>query len=765
MTASTTAVVGVVASCDVTTNSDQSKLDGASQANVLQALGLQPSQDSAIPAQPADKIATVNGLENVVIKITKWTPNTNTGVLSFTATLSKEGLVSKDIKITTSWKSGDTPPATENGKVALADNHTIAGKLITSVATDQFTVVIPTGTTLGTTDDMILSLIKSKFVGVGELRVNAKNPSNQAPTGDISTPGGPYEYVIQDPGKGGKTDTATLAITVKSDVPNTDGNVQLNSGAAITGTGKQFSVELPVGASVGTDPTMINGLIASQFNGVGPPSAAVKAGSQALPTWAISAPGTFHYIITDPGQGDGATADNAELTIVVKGQDPIPTLGGRIDVVNDSTDRLRPLWHVDGMTTIITPDELNKQLNALQTLAHFSLPAGGYGVQVPRMLEVTGTEGHANIAPISDPSGLFTLSMQKIVTNEKDGTTKIVDLPNIADTDVKNGDQVLLKIHANDGSTVNGASVGIYKFQVGGLGFDLKGQTQQVRSGNSADPGPESIDDGESGALWNRLREGQATLDNYDKTISLFKQGGIVQSKLGQSLNDNVTSFQIPTSLGDRVHAAKTPMPNHVEAPFLDITTAHSTVANYNVTKYPYATLAFSQLQKMKGWNKSTWGGSTPMFDNNVTKETANSDYIGLINKIRDAGGDVALSFGGVAGKAFWEKADPVVAAAQLYDIVKEYKITRVDYDIETTDTQDKHALDVLGMATALVQQKIAADAVKNPGQWTSELQIQITAATDTDGMTAYGGLQIISTLLENGVNRCHDNDDERCWC
>ncbi|MCR8612863.1 MAG: glycosyl hydrolase family 18 protein [Mycoplasma sp.] len=614
MTAGSAAVVGVVAACGTSSGSDQSdqvKIDGSSQKDILSALKLVPSKDSKIPTRPSDKITTVNGLENVIIKITKWKVDDSLGILTFTANISKEGLTAKDIDITTLWKKADssTPEANQNQDASQSNEN----------------------------NPVVPSTVKQVT-------------NNNAPVAN--------------------TNVAPVSQTTNNNAPVANTNVAPVSQAANNNAPVANTNVVPVSQTIGT-----------------------------------------------------------------------------IQISNDSTNSLRPLWHVNGLTTIATQDELNKQLNQLQTLAHFSLPAGGYGVKPPRMLRITGAEGHATITPISDVSGLFTISMSKI-SIDSNGNQRIVDLPNIANAAVNNGDHVLLRVRAKDGSNVNGAKVGIFNYTVGGLSLGSQGQAQQVSGENN----PSIINDGENGLLWGRLRSGQATLDDYKKIISLFKQGGIVQSKIGESLKNEIRSFKIPTSLGDRVHKAHNPMPNHVEAPFIDITTANSSVTNYDVTKYPYATLAFSQIASKSGWDESNWGGSTPMFDNGAAGETANTDYIGLINKIRDAGGDVALSFGGSGGKAFWEKADPIVAAAQLYNMVKEYKITRIDYDIETPGTQDQDALNVLSMATALVQQKIAADAVKDPQQWTSELQVQITAATDTDGMTPYAGLRSINTMLDNGV-------------
>ncbi|MCR8612867.1 MAG: hypothetical protein NC236_00070 [Mycoplasma sp.] len=98
--------IAAVVSCNEITDdsgqiANQSKLDNITQDQVLQALRLKENSDqqATAPTQPEDKVVTINGLEQVSVKIENWNIDEVTKTVSFQAILSKEGLNSKTLRI------------------------------------------------------------------------------------------------------------------------------------------------------------------------------------------------------------------------------------------------------------------------------------------------------------------------------------------------------------------------------------------------------------------------------------------------------------------------------------------------------------------------------------------------------------------------------------------------------------------------------------------------------------------------------------------
>ena len=95
-----------VAGFKASANADQNKMDGITDNMVLDALALTidpfktPSQVYNVP--PAGGIHTLNNLSGVQIRISDWTLNDSTGTITFTATMSKDALTPRVLKISVS---------------------------------------------------------------------------------------------------------------------------------------------------------------------------------------------------------------------------------------------------------------------------------------------------------------------------------------------------------------------------------------------------------------------------------------------------------------------------------------------------------------------------------------------------------------------------------------------------------------------------------------------------------------------------------------
>jgi hypothetical protein len=111
------------------------------------------------------------------------------------------------------------------------------------------------------------------------------------------------------------------------------------------------------------------------------------------------------------------------------------------------------------------------------------------------------------------------------------------------------------------------------------------------------------------------------------------------------------------------------------------------------------------------------------------------------IARIRAAGGDVKVSFGGAAGIELAQACSSVSALATEYDaVVKAYGLKYIDMDIEGAATQDPVSIQRRSQALAIVQRN-------NPG-----LKISITLPVLPTGLTA-SGVNVVTAARDAGVN------------
>jgi len=110
------------------------------------------------------------------------------------------------------------------------------------------------------------------------------------------------------------------------------------------------------------------------------------------------------------------------------------------------------------------------------------------------------------------------------------------------------------------------------------------------------------------------------------------------------------------------------------------------------------------------------------------------------INQLRAAGGDVKVSFGGATGIELAQACTDVnQLAAQYSSVVKEYKLTHIDMDVEGAAVADKASIDRRSKALAMVQKQ-------NPG-----VKVSLTLPVLPTGLTA-DGLNVVKSAKAAGV-------------
>lgn len=192
--------------------------------------------------------------------------------------------------------------------------------------------------------------------------------------------------------------------------------------------------------------------------------------------------------------------------------------------------------------------------------------------------------------------------------------------------------------------------------------------------------------------------------------------------------------------------------PNQVNAPFVDMVQWVSK-ADYNIsgvanlgklsqdTGVKFFNLGFIQscgtvTDNMIDWG---WGGYSILSEKKGSGDTQYQGIKKSINSIRDLGGDVTISFGGLNGTPFWETSQDVNVLTNTYlDIIKGYGLTRIDLDIEG-GAQDK------------TKNIINAQAIKKV-QAETGVQVVLTLPVLPSGLTQVQ-LDVLEAYLSNGVD------------
>ncbi|MGK5732078.1 cellulose binding domain-containing protein [Streptomyces sp. URMC 124] len=126
------------------------------------------------------------------------------------------------------------------------------------------------------------------------------------------------------------------------------------------------------------------------------------------------------------------------------------------------------------------------------------------------------------------------------------------------------------------------------------------------------------------------------------------------------------------------------------------------------------------------------WGGVTDIGSDAVAQQ---------IGKLREAGGDVRVSFGGAAGSELGLVCSSADALAAAYGkVVDAYKLTKVDFDIEGAALPN-------AAANTRRAQAIAALQKKHPG-----LDVSFTLPVMPTGLTQEG-VDLVGNAKKNGVS------------
>lgn len=173
-------------------------------------------------------------------------------------------------------------------------------------------------------------------------------------------------------------------------------------------------------------------------------------------------------------------------------------------------------------------------------------------------------------------------------------------------------------------------------------------------------------------------------------------------------------------------------VPERIFAPYVDVMLYPQFSVNncYEKTGQKYYTLAFITSD---GSGNPAWGGVVPLSENY---------YMDEINKLRQKGGDVIISFGGANGVELASASantDLSVLQAKYQAVIDKYKPKWVDFDIEGAAVADKASIDRRNKAIKGLQEK-------NPG-----LTIAYCLPALPSGLTN-DGIYVLENAKANGV-------------
>ncbi len=172
-------------------------------------------------------------------------------------------------------------------------------------------------------------------------------------------------------------------------------------------------------------------------------------------------------------------------------------------------------------------------------------------------------------------------------------------------------------------------------------------------------------------------------------------------------------------------------MPDKVFAPYVDVTLwpTFELMTAFEATGQRYFTLAFI-VSNSSG--APSWGSYYDMDDEFMSDQIA---------ELREAGGDIIISFGGASGTPIASAITSTESLVEAYEsVIETYDVTWIDFDIEGSWVQDDASIERRNDAAALLQEEYP------------DLRITYCLPVMPTGLTT-DGVAIIEDALDAGVD------------
>jgi hypothetical protein len=186
--------------------------------------------------------------------------------------------------------------------------------------------------------------------------------------------------------------------------------------------------------------------------------------------------------------------------------------------------------------------------------------------------------------------------------------------------------------------------------------------------------------------------------------------------------------------------ASPTALPSQFFAPYVDMGLWPTYTLTNAMQKggVKYFTLAFIVADTN---NQPAWGGYSA---NEVNKGAFDTQIKQQIAQVRNAGGNVMVSFGGANGQELAQAITNVQTLTSAYQsVINAYNLNAIDFDIEGAAVGDHTSIDRRSQAIAALQKNAAAHG--------RTLQVWFTLPVLPSGLTS-DGLYVVQSALKYGV-------------
>ena len=219
-----------------------------------------------------------------------------------------------------------------------------------------------------------------------------------------------------------------------------------------------------------------------------------------------------------------------------------------------------------------------------------------------------------------------------------------------------------------------------------------------------------------------------------------MRRPGKIRTLLTGLLATTAASAGLLATGAGTAHAAATPLPAHVFAPYFEAYSGDSPATLSTESGANYLTMAFIQTAS-KGSCTAYWNGDT-------SQPIASSTFGSDISAIQAKGGNVIPSFGGyTADDTATDIADSCTSvssiAAAYESVITTYNLTRIDLDTEDNSLTDTAGITRRNQAIAQVEAWAASSG--------RTVQFQYTLPTTTSGL-ASSGLAVLQNAVANNA-------------